>query len=397
MPRSPRVPAYRLHKPSGQAVVTIRDSDGERGDVYLGVYNSRESKTEYARVIAELATAAAPDQVQPSGTAAGPSKVTVAEVLAAFWLHAHHHYRRVDGTLTNEVNEYRQTFKPVRKLYGYTLVRDFGPLALKTVRDVMVKMGLSRKLVNQRVGRIRRAFKWAASEQLLPVSVYQGLATVTGLQCGRTAAPDREPVFPVATKHVRLTMLYVRPEVAAMAELQLLTGMRPGEVCGIRPADIDTSCDVWLYKTTQHKTAWRGKRRVIAIGPQGQALLKALFTRSLDTYLFSPRRAVEELHADRAAKRKTPRYPSHERRNAEKRVAAPARRAAEKYKVTVYEHAIARACDKAFPAPDPIGQREGETRKEWRVRLTDAQADGTDRVAIKPPLGTEPASPHVRD
>jgi hypothetical protein len=68
MPRSPSVPSYRLHRPSGQAVVTIRTASGERRDVYLGAYNSPESRAEYGRIIAELATGApvaAPATVAP--------------------------------------------------------------------------------------------------------------------------------------------------------------------------------------------------------------------------------------------------------------------------------------------------------------------------------------------
>ena len=57
MPRSRTVPSYRLHKPSGQAVVTLRTAEGGRRDVYLGVYNSPESRAEYGRLIAEQATA----------------------------------------------------------------------------------------------------------------------------------------------------------------------------------------------------------------------------------------------------------------------------------------------------------------------------------------------------
>jgi hypothetical protein len=53
MPRSRPVPSYRLHKPSGQAVVTIRTGTGERRDVDRGVYDSRYA--EYARAIAEQA------------------------------------------------------------------------------------------------------------------------------------------------------------------------------------------------------------------------------------------------------------------------------------------------------------------------------------------------------
>ena len=54
MPRPPSVPRYRLHKPSGQAVVTIRAPGGARRDVYLGKYNSDDSRREYARVVADV-------------------------------------------------------------------------------------------------------------------------------------------------------------------------------------------------------------------------------------------------------------------------------------------------------------------------------------------------------
>lgn len=42
-----RVPSYRLHKASGQAIVTL---DGR--DQYLGVYDTSESKENYDRLIA---------------------------------------------------------------------------------------------------------------------------------------------------------------------------------------------------------------------------------------------------------------------------------------------------------------------------------------------------------
>lgn len=43
-----RTPCYRLHKSSGQAVVTL---DGR--DRYLGRHGSAESRVEYDRIIAE--------------------------------------------------------------------------------------------------------------------------------------------------------------------------------------------------------------------------------------------------------------------------------------------------------------------------------------------------------
>ena len=44
-----RVPSYRRHKPTGQAVVTINGSD-----LYLGKWNTAASRTEYDRLIAEF-------------------------------------------------------------------------------------------------------------------------------------------------------------------------------------------------------------------------------------------------------------------------------------------------------------------------------------------------------
>jgi hypothetical protein len=46
--RKPRVPSYRLHKPSGNAVVTLAGKD-----IYLGTYNCPESREAYDRRIGE--------------------------------------------------------------------------------------------------------------------------------------------------------------------------------------------------------------------------------------------------------------------------------------------------------------------------------------------------------
>jgi hypothetical protein len=50
---SNRVPTYRRHKQSGQAVVTLTSGAGSRRDVLLGRHGTAASRQEYARVIAE--------------------------------------------------------------------------------------------------------------------------------------------------------------------------------------------------------------------------------------------------------------------------------------------------------------------------------------------------------
>ena len=87
----------------------------------------------------------------------------------------------------------QRSIKPVRELYGLTPAAEFGPLALKATREVMVRRGWCRKLVNQRVNRVRRIFKWAVAEELVPPAVHQALAALPGLQRGRSGVRDPEP------------------------------------------------------------------------------------------------------------------------------------------------------------------------------------------------------------
>ncbi len=66
-------PAYRLHRASGQAVVTIAGSDR-----YLGLHNSRESRQVYDRLIREWVQAGRPRHSLRSDS------LLVAELCVAF-------------------------------------------------------------------------------------------------------------------------------------------------------------------------------------------------------------------------------------------------------------------------------------------------------------------------
>jgi integrase len=254
-------------------------------------------------------------------------------------------------------------------LYGHTPAASFGPLALKAVRERFVAAGGCRRSVNQQIERVRRIFKWAASEELVPAGVFQALATVVGLQRGRTQARETEPVRPVDDAVVDATLPFLNRHVVGLVEFQRLTGCRPGEACMVRRCDIDTGGPIWLYRPPHHKTAYRGKSRTIAIGPRAQEALREFFTPDVAAHLFSPARAVEELRAERSARRKTPRYPSHMARNAAKRAARPKRKPRERYSRISYFVAVARACDRAFPPPAPLPRQPKESAKQWAVRL----------------------------
>ena len=44
--------------------------------------------------------------------------LTVVELIAHFWKHAQTYYRRLDGTSTSEIDNYRQVLRPLKDLYG---------------------------------------------------------------------------------------------------------------------------------------------------------------------------------------------------------------------------------------------------------------------------------------
>src|SRR5262245_27801357 len=164
MARPRSIPSYRKHRQSGQAIVTLTDHlTGRRKDVLLGKYHSAESRKEYARVLAEWE---ANGRRMADAAAMAASDLSIAELLLTFVEHAKEHYRRADGSHTSEVQNYAYAARQLTQLYAHTQAREFGPLALRAVRDKMVKDNISRKVVNNYINRIRHIFKWAGSLEI---------------------------------------------------------------------------------------------------------------------------------------------------------------------------------------------------------------------------------------
>jgi hypothetical protein len=170
MSKRASVPSYRRHKQSGQAVVTLADGLGGRHDVLLGKHGTVASRMAYARVIAEW-EAAGRRLAQPVAVIAD---LTVNEMLAAYVGHAEGYYLK-NGEPTSQLDRVKRSIKPVRELYGLTSASNFGPLALKAVRERMVQSGWTRGYVNNCVGCVKRAFKWGVENELIPGAVLHAL------------------------------------------------------------------------------------------------------------------------------------------------------------------------------------------------------------------------------
>ncbi len=138
------------------------------------------------------------------------------------------------------------------------------------------------------IGRIKRAFRWAVSEELCPPAVLQGLLSVTGLRRGRSQARETQPIAPVDERTVAATLPYLPPVVRDMVELQRLVGCRPGELCSLRPCEVKRSGQVWICAPASHKTEHHGRDRLIFIGPRAQQIIEPYLAHDAEVYCFSP-------------------------------------------------------------------------------------------------------------
>ena len=116
--RKGELPSYRLHKQSGQAIVSLPLGSGRYHDHLLGPYDSAQSKQEYARVIAEWV---AGRYVMPVANPRGDQNgLSVAELILGYWKHAETYYRHFDGRPTSEQDAIRLAVRPLKQLYGHT-------------------------------------------------------------------------------------------------------------------------------------------------------------------------------------------------------------------------------------------------------------------------------------
>jgi integrase len=152
--------------------------------------------------------------------------LTVNELVLAYFRHAQVRYVK-RGKATSEVSCVLYALRPLRRLYGMSEVADFGPKALKDVRQAMTDAGRCRTSINKDAERVKRMFKWAVGEELLDVSLYQRLKAVERLKMGQSSAAESPGVGPVPVEHVEAVLPLLPPPVAAMVRLQLLTGCRP--------------------------------------------------------------------------------------------------------------------------------------------------------------------------
>ena len=350
-----RLPSYRKHvSKSADGTVTVRARVTLSGkDFLLGEYGSKQSRQKYNRLLAEWLVS------NQSTTFGVPAKdLLMVELLTAYLKSMKKYYG--DGP-ESEFRRIKPAVSAMRSLYGSEPAHAFGPMQFKAVREHIALTGdRSRQYVNKLCDKIKRMFRWAASESLVPSSIAESLSMVDSLKEGRTDLREAEEIEPVEVEVVDGTLFHLPSIVADMVRFQLATGCRPGQVCSIKPEMVDRSSDVWTIKLKEHKNKWRGKTRTIYVRREAQDILLPYLLRANDAFCFSPKDSEKARRLALNEARTTPESCGNS--PGTNRKSKPKRTAGDRYTTGSYGKAILRACDKAYPLPDKLS---GEETKAW--------------------------------
>lgn len=258
---------------------------------------------------------------------------------------------------------------PLAKHYPDILADEFTPLQLKEFQKFLVESpdyNWCRKLINERIRCIKRMFKWAASETLISIYTYTSLTTLEGLRKGRTKARDSKVITPADLSMVEAVIDIIAPVIADMIRIQMLTGMRSGELCKMRPCNIDRSEEIWIYqpksadptKQYDHKKDYAGIKKIVPIGPKAQAILaKYLFRNSTD-YCFKPEDSYKQHLQKKSKGRKTPLSCGNRPGTNNKGI----RKFNDCFDSQSYLKAVKRACKTLYPAPKGLTR---DQRLNW--------------------------------
>ncbi|MGN0832987.1 MAG: tyrosine-type recombinase/integrase [Kiritimatiellia bacterium] len=275
-----------------------------------------------------------------------PTGATVSDLCAAWDAHCRECYAGT-STATNAILDVRM----FRELFGNAAVSELTHADMLSLKDALIRSGVSRTTINLRLWRVKNMLAWALDEALITAQVKAELTQVRNVKRGRSAAPERRPVRPVDDATIAATVARMMPNTADMVQVHRLTGMRPCELCAMRWSLIDTTRVPWVYRVPSeaNKNHWRGELgqpRVVCIGPKAREILER--HRGDGDVPFSPARSMAEHIASVAAGAA---HPLTDEQKAMRRVAHVPRVLGERWTTGAYTKTIAAACRRAGIKP----------------------------------------------
>ena len=257
--------------------------------VVLGPAGSADAQLAYGRVLKALeeqrgleAAVAASKPSQSVPRELKPS-VTLNEVLLRFIT------ERLPKYAAAERRCIKSAIKIARELYGETIADEFDVLRLRTVREAMIRKGWSRSFINKQIKRLKTVIRWAVGWNLVSQTLADSLRNVESLEAGDSEAPESAPRGAVPADHIEAVRPFLTDRYRDIIDLICLTGARSGEIIGLTTGMIERTGDVWRCELRNHKTAHKGKSRVLFFNAKAQLILAKHLKADPDTKLFRTR------------------------------------------------------------------------------------------------------------
>lgn len=288
----------------------------------LGPWGSLRAQVAYADYIASLKQAVAAATLDEDL----PPPRSVGDLMQRFTRYAEGYYTK-HGRMTGTAKTVRTVKNLIAAAGMHTLpITDLGPKWLKTFREFLAahpKQRWSRTTINEYIATFIRGCEWAVSEEIITEDLVGRLRSVKPLGRGRGVAVankvvylrEEEGVDPVDRRLLTISRRYLSRTLRIMLDVQLVTAMRPSEVCAMRPKDLKPTSrkDVKVYEVamTTNKTDHHGIERRVYLGPRALRLLEMVKPPRPNQHYFSPIRAMEAHNAAKRATRQSKRWPSH--------------------------------------------------------------------------------------
>lgn len=251
-----QLPTLRQHKPSGHAIVVW---DGVT--YYLGNFGSVESVNKYQGICSNITLFGIP-------IVDAKTKLSVRKMAEEFLSNLPKNF----PVSSLEPIPIRRSVLQMVSLQGDLDAETYSPAKFHQLRQHWIDRGLSVSTINKYHNYILMMFRWAAMMDYLSSSVWHNLTTVGKLKPMRSPARDPKKVEPVELSDVEAIRMHVSPMVWEIIQIQLVTGMRAGEVLSMTNGQIKDG----VYRPENHKNKWRGHRREVHLGPIARKIIARL-------------------------------------------------------------------------------------------------------------------------
>lgn len=259
-----------------RAVITLTDADtGQRRDYYCGTFGTAEAERQRDNIVA--------DWIANGRRFMARGPATIAQLA-----YEYERFRKPVVSHSHGANIHTALAFLVAR-HGDMRTSEFGSRALSELRAAMLQPdpGWSIDTAAKMTGIIQHCFKWALQQEFVTAEQYTSLANLLPLRT-RDGYAVKRTVRPVPVEHIDAVIAVIHQPVRDMIRLQLSTAMRPGELCILRPCDIDRNGDVWVYTPQTHKTSYLGDVRIVLLGRVAQEIVTPWLNGPADAYCFKP-------------------------------------------------------------------------------------------------------------